>query len=195
MRRQLSPGDLVVFFCAREQNQTPKAWDYFYIGFGTVEKLISRISIWSELQYSLYRSYFNILIKYDCGCVFQYEPFGLPHDDWEKRAKAGYVLFAHNEKLTDFNIINPLYVATYIKEPIPRTETWFSSENELVNQLEECLLKKFNISRRLRSTNLQRSHPHIRINKYIQSNPREVITELRNQLFEISKNIRLQKKL
>src|SRR5690242_17635413 len=37
VRKLLKPEDLVVFFCGRASRDESKMWDYFYVGFGTVE--------------------------------------------------------------------------------------------------------------------------------------------------------------
>jgi hypothetical protein len=56
VRKALSEGDLVVFFCARDVGSV---WRYHFIGFGTVKALISRKELWTNPAYADYRSFWH----------------------------------------------------------------------------------------------------------------------------------------
>ncbi|MGN6163302.1 MAG: hypothetical protein ACTHOF_02075 [Flavisolibacter sp.] len=159
VRNQLEVGDLVIFFCGKQD--VSREWAYYFIGFGTVKQtLTNREDIWQNDLYKRYRGFFNILVKDGQ----QFEPFGKMHTDWLKRAQSPYVFFEEGEPFTSFNITNPLKVATCIpKESL--LEKWYSLSNSKVQQLENVLFNKyFQTNRRLRINNPQRAHVHIRYN-------------------------------
>jgi hypothetical protein len=60
VRKALSEGDLVVFFCARDVGSV---WRYHFIGFGAVKALISRKELWTNPAYADYRGFCNVLAR------------------------------------------------------------------------------------------------------------------------------------
>jgi hypothetical protein len=176
VRSQLKQGDLVIFFCGRQE--ISREWNYYFIGFGTVQKTLrERENIWLSDTYKKYRSFYNLLIRNGQ----QFEPFGKLHTDWEKRSLSPYVFFETKEPFTSFNISSPLKVATCIpKESL--LERW-DSDNSRVKELENILFKKYTQStRRLRINNPQRAHVHIRYKLTISD-----INNLRNDLLQFVK--------
>jgi hypothetical protein len=161
VRNYLNDGDYVVFFCAKEAGKP--IWDYYYIGVGTVCHRLTRHIIWSDDQYALYRTFFNLLVRSSDSVLEHHEPFG-DHEDWENRRNAPYWLFALDE--SRFNIVNPLHVATYTGTNGP-FETWHSSRDQQVARLEAILFPKSASARRLRTTNTQRSHPQINLLRHL----------------------------
>ena len=179
VRKQLIKGDVVVFICGR---QTGKNWKYYYIGYGTVSlNLKNRLEIWKKDKYEAQRGFYNLLIDKRGA---QFEPFGGIHDNLCERVGAGYIFFETASNLTNFNFVNPLYIADCNPDQ-KLTETWKS--NKLVKDLENLLLKKYcKNGRSLRSTNVQRAHPHIRLKDMTL----EELTAFRSELLEISKAIK-----
>jgi hypothetical protein len=90
VRKALSVGDLVVFFCARDAGSV---WRYHFVGFGIVKALISRNQLWTNPSYPDYRSFYNVLARLENGQLVQNETFHKYHLDWQHRAKAPYVIF------------------------------------------------------------------------------------------------------
>ena len=175
VRRQLNKNDLIIFFCGKEKN---KSWDYYFTGYGTVkDTLFDRLLIWKDDKYKKYRNYFNLLIDKNDK---HREPFGGNHDNYIKRKEAPYIFFDTNPEKTNFNLINPLKVASYDPR-IDETEAWAIGD-KLVDRLETLLLKKhFNTSRKLRSTHGQMPHRHIRLKAN-----KKTLNELGSKLFEMA---------
>ncbi len=176
VRSQLEKDDLVIFFCGRQEKNI---WDYYFIGFGTVKQsLRNRQLIWEDDTYKDYRKFYNLLVD-DNGkwC----EPFGCEHKDWEKRKDAPYIFFEIKHGSTDFNLVNPIKIATYIPS-VSSIEIWHSQE-DVVKQLEVCLFEKhFKHGRKLRTTNKQIAHRHISLHNVDENK----MNELRTELMEIS---------
>lgn len=158
VRNQLRPGDLVVFFCGKQNFNELKEWKYYFIGYGTVKETISRERIWEDKSYSQYCSFFNILARPTKGKLEQYELIGDGHDDWKKRITAPYIIFDSDPKKTNFNMKNPLLVA--LKSSGKVLEEW-NYEDTKVKTLRYLLFDQFGITRHLRTNNLQRAHRHI----------------------------------
>lgn len=110
VRQQLAEGDLVVFFCGKQRPNEVKVWDYYFVGYGTVRKTISRQRLWSEARYTTYHAFYNILAKPHGDDWMRYEPFGNEHKDWRVRSAAPYIIFESDSPLTDFNISSRLPV-------------------------------------------------------------------------------------
>ncbi len=114
LREKLHIGDFVIFFCAKAvaaESTEAKAWEYYYVGLGTVSESLDRSIIWSADEYKSYRDFFNLLVD-PSGAhrEFIYDR----HDcDWLKRADAPYILFEPSRNLTHFNVASPILVATY----------------------------------------------------------------------------------
>jgi hypothetical protein len=184
VRRQLIPGDLVIFFCGRQSLSTVGLWEYFYVGYGTVRETVERRIIWEDEEYHVYRSFFNLLVNYLDGVEAHYEPFGDPHADWQKRSKAPYVIFEPGQHLTTFNTIAPLKVAIYDSRQGP-AETWLT--DPLVKALRANLFFNGRVDRNLRTKSRYRPHNHIALHQYFR--PRDVepaLLRLRGQLADLS---------
>ena len=179
VRAQLKRGDLLIWFCAKE-GAAHGAWEYYFIGFSTVAHTISRRELWTDNGFAKYRNFYNVLARLENGELRQYETFHSYHDDWARRAEAPYVIFSTDESVTRLNLRSPLHVAE--KPPDSRVEIWCSRRDRRVRDLERVLFGQFGITRRLRTTHPQISHPHIAIHKQIG----RVKTELRNELQRLS---------
>lgn len=92
----------------------------------------------------------------------QHETFHRYHDDWLKRASAGYVIFDPSPRLTAINVTDPLLVAT--KTPESAVEVW-RSDSERVKQVEAAIFTSLGITRRLRTRNRQRPHRQIALHR------------------------------
>ena len=115
----------------------------------------------------------------------RHEPFGNEHTDWLVRASAPYIIFDARSSLTDFNLENPLRVAT--KAPTSVFEEWCSNRGALVKRLEESLFGRFN-NRRLRTTNKQQPHRHIAIHSsLLEHEGVSCLLKLITELLEISR--------
>lgn len=184
VRQQVNKDDLIIFFCGRQEENR---WDYYYVGFGTIEYTMKdRHEIWEKEIYKDYRMFYNLLINSDNEW---FEPFGIKHPDWKTRVKAPYIFFSTIESLTDFNLINPIKVAT-CKPSISLIENWYS-DIPLVKEIETCLFtNQFNPNRRLRINNHQIAHRHIQLHN-INNN---TLHEIRDKMKAISDKIRLTHK-
>jgi hypothetical protein len=156
VRANLDTGDIVIFFCAREGKNS--RWDYFFIGLGTVGRVVKRDDVWTDESLAPYRNFYNLLARIEDGKLVHSEVFHPYHRDWERRM-ANYVIFDERPTLTDFNLITPLHVATSVAGKAP--EIWHSTE--LVKNLEQLLFVELGIQRRLRTTNRKYPHPHINL--------------------------------
>jgi hypothetical protein len=163
VRRQLTPGDLVIFFCGRQSSSTAGFWDYFYLGFGTVREAVERRRIWEDDKYIVHRSFFNLLVNYPDGVEEHYEPFGEPHADWQKRSQSPYVIFECGQQWTYFNTTDPLKVANYDSREGP-FETWLA--DPLVKALQASLFFNGRVDRNLRTKSRYRPHNHIALHRY-----------------------------
>jgi hypothetical protein len=117
--------------------------------------------------------------------LVQHETFFDYHPDWERRAAAGYVLFDSSPTLTKINVVKPLIVAE--KNHNSLVEKWLSG-NRRVRRLEKALFADLGITRRLRTTNVQRAHRHIALHDAPQielANRRDTLERLRGQLLEL----------
>jgi hypothetical protein len=186
VRTQLTRGDLVIYFCAWQDQEEWKKWDYYFIGFGTVKEAISRYQLWADSRYSVYQNFFNVLVKPLGNGWTQHEPFGSEHKDWLYRSSAPYIIFDKNELLSDFNLTNPLRVATKAGHLL--IERWDFESDELVRRLEGNLFFEFAIERRLRTKSEQHAHRHIPIHSYIAEHERvQRLDTLRTELIEIAR--------
>jgi len=155
VRKALSEGDLVVFFCARDVGSV---WRYHFIGFGTVKALISRKELWTNPAYADYRSFYNVLARLENGQLVQNETFHKYHLDWQHRAKAPYVIF--DETASHFNFQDPHCVATWEKGAgLP--EPWAADTRS--RTLEQLLFIERGITRRLRTSPTLRAHTKLNL--------------------------------
>lgn len=162
VRKQLHPGDLVVFFCGKQNLQELKEWKYYFVGFGTVKEALSREEIWQNDKFSRYRDFYNILARPQNGQLIQHEIIGKGHIDWKCRLTAPYIIFDSDPKSTHFYLEDPLEVA--VKKPNKKLEDW-NYYDPKVKELRNILFDQFGIKRNLRTNNIQRAHRHIAIHK------------------------------
>ncbi len=149
--KPLGKGDLVVFFCGRQEGQ---AWSYYFVGFGIVQETVApRACLWTCPQYTEYRHFWNVLVGADGGHLELIHP---RHDDWQRRAEAPYVIF--DGALSSFNLSSPHCVATWAGGRIP--EEWYSDSDS--KEIERLLFVDRNITRRLRVS--AQGHPHPKLN-------------------------------
>jgi hypothetical protein len=183
VRRQLTTGDLVIFFCGRQSPSSAGLWEYFYLGYGTVREAMERRRIWEDEVYHVYRSFFNLLVNYPDGVETHYEPFGEPHADWQKRSQSPYVIFESGRQWTCFNTIDPLKVANYDSRE-GSFETWLA--DPLVKSLQARLFFNGRVDRNLRTKSRYRPHNHIALHRYFR--PLDVepaLLALRGQLADL----------
>lgn len=118
VRKVLEKGDLVVFFCGRQEE---RVWRYYFVGFGTVRDTVApRDRLWTCPTYAEYRDFYNVLARLEGGRLVQSETFHKYHSDWRHRAEAPYVLFDAGSSC--FNLKSPHRVATWDGATIP--EKW-----------------------------------------------------------------------
>ena len=158
------------------------SWDYYYIGYGTVRISLPRETIFEEEQYEDYRSFFNMICRWEDGRVTQDEAFGDKHAHFEDRCNAGYILF--DEQHTDFSVTNSLYIARYEKGE--RAERW-RTQDPVVNRLRSALWLDGTIDRQLSSGNWRRPHVHIPLHVHLQkAGHLAELPALRSRLAKIS---------
>ena len=88
VRKTLGKGDLVVFFCGRQEE---RVWRYYFVGFGILRETVApRARLWTCPTYAKYRDFYNVLVDAHGGHLEMSHPF---HNDWERRANAPYVIF------------------------------------------------------------------------------------------------------
>jgi hypothetical protein len=149
--RKLEKGDLVVFFCGRQEE---RVWRYYFVGFGTVrETFAPRDCLWTCPTYAKYRDFYNVLVGPDGARLEKFHPF---HDDWQRRADAPYVIF--DGALSSFNLSSPRCVATWDGRSIP--EEWHCDRRS--KKIEQLLFVEREIDRRLRTS--AKGHPHPKLN-------------------------------
>jgi len=175
VRSCIKPGDLVIFFCGKPCICDSKKWDYYYIGFGTVKvRVDGRWQIWEDNRFQPYRRFYNLLIAPASqtppanaddlldgpdGLTYVHkETFHPYHKNWHRRLCA-YIIFDENKQRTNFNLENPLHVATYLGDE--KREEWNS--DPLTRQLENMLFNKRKISRRLRTSRTGFAHQFIHL--------------------------------
>ena len=156
VRSSLDVGDVIIFFCAREN--TDKTWDYYFIGLGTVGEIVSdRSNLWNKPQYAKFRKFYNLLI--DCNGN-QHERFHPYHyRDWVERSEAPYVFFDPARSI--FNSDTPHRVATWDRST--NKELWHSDTKS--QMIEKLIFKDRGIERRLRSSRIGFAHPKLNLTK------------------------------
>ncbi len=162
VRAALSPGDFVLWFCAKQDSGKLDQWQYFFVGCSTAGCVLSRQQLWEDDRFSAYTRFYNVLAKPVSGGLIRHETFHRYHDDWLKRSSAGYIIFDANPQVTAINVTDPLLVATKFREsPL---EVW-RSDSRLVTQVETVIFRNLGIARRLRTRNRQRPHQHIALHR------------------------------
>ncbi len=186
VRKNLDCGDMVIFFCGKENRKVEKkgTWDYYFIGLGTVMATIyDRRQLWQDDQYKMYRSFYNLLVcRDDQGDLVHKEVFQPYHGDWQKRCEAPYILFEPDDEKTHFNLLNPLRAATY---DMTFPEKWLSSTNPFVDKLEKLLFNERGINRRLRTS--KTGYQHVFINL---KDSDENLQKLRKDLLDLLLDVR-----
>ncbi len=194
VRKELQKRDIVVFFCAQQQKDET-TWKYYYVGLGTVGKVVQpREKIWKRQRYAEYKKFFNLIIN-SKSC--HWETIN-PHKDWAHRLASPYIIFDDSDKMTHFNVANPLHVATYKEDAAPWKgnilEVWELSD-ELVNKIDELVGERDSGSR-LRTTN--KYHPHQEMNlatrKRIKLGEKR-LKEMRREFLKISRKVAKEKKV
>ncbi|MHB8544257.1 MAG: ISAzo13-like element transposase-related protein, partial [Leptospirales bacterium] len=112
VRKQLQSGDYIIWFCARENSEQEKVWEYYFIGCTTVAKTIDRKELWTNDQFKAYRTFYNTLAYFNGKTFVQKEVFYRHHEDWEHRIQAPYIIFDGRSSLSAVNLESPLLVAT-----------------------------------------------------------------------------------
>lgn len=195
VRLNLGIGDLIVFFCAQQQRNQLELWNYNYIGFGTVGRIVrDRGTIWHKPELRPYRKFFNLLVD---SSGIQMETFFPHHQDWMRRGEASYIIFSVQDGLTHFNLLNPLLVAAYHNgDPVP--EVWRSKKSKKVDHLRGLLFNNFGVTDRcLRTSARGNAHPHINLSTRIRIPPDAFelrITELRTELWNLSQQIAVNRR-
>ena len=184
VRRKVQPGDLIIFFCVQQRDGGQRR--YYYIGFGTVGELVlPRIHVWRKERFRPYREFFNVLIDTEDE---QSEYFYDKHSDYRKRSEAPYVIFNSGDRLTHFNVVNPLLVATYKSDARP-PEQW-RTHVATASELHDLLFDQLGITRGLRTSPRGNAHPKINIGKECEYDP-QVLGALREKLWRLSMRVQI----
>ncbi len=185
LRSRLSPGDYVVFFCAKPRLSKPRIWDYHYVGVGTIGAVIDRQRLWSDRRFRPYRKFYNVLARPKGNRLVQAETFHPFHKDWRRRL-LNYVIFDPSSTVTDFNLTGPVRVATYDSRVPERWKT--CSGNKVIRRLEDFLFRERQIDRRLRTSPIGFAHPHINLESaHGRLRPGRSLPELRKELLALVK--------
>ena len=186
VRRQLSRGDFVVFFCAQQQLDRPSQWNYYYIGVGTVSKVIKkRRRIWTDDAYSKYRHFYNLLVD-ESG---NHREVLFPHhqSDWKDKLQAPYIFFESSAK-THFNVRDPLLVARYDRGVRANRggilESW-QLDDEYARAIDELIPIREG-GKKLRTSHQSHAHRHMNLSR--RDNSRR-LNRLRRDLVSVSKKI------
>jgi hypothetical protein len=154
VRRALKEGDFVVFFVGRERGDGD-GWDYYWVGIGTVRRLIQdRRKIWTDPSLQPYGEFLNLLVAPDLS----HREFFPEHPDWEKRIRSPYVLF--DPELSRFDLTSPVHVSTYTRDGAV-SDRWRGTTDSIVSKLETLLFR--NRDRRLRTSHKGFGHAKIRL--------------------------------
>jgi hypothetical protein len=155
VRETLVEGDLLVFFCGSQDEH----WRYYFVGFGTVGKLVERADLWTNPRYASYRKFYNVLARPDGGDLIQCETFHDFHGDWQRRAEAPYVIFEAANSA--FNLGSPHLVAIWDKATKP-PETWAGDARS--REIERLLFVERGIDdRRLRTSAFGYGHTKLNL--------------------------------
>jgi hypothetical protein len=185
VRRQLGAGDVVIFICSCEGLEAG-SWDYYYVGFGTVRISLQREQIFQDDQYAEYRSFFNMISRWENGHKVQYEVFEGDHNNFEGRCQAGYILFQLDK--TDFNLVNPLPIARY--DGRQTAENWHTTD-PLVAKLYSALFLDGEVKRYLHTSRIGFSHADFPLHRHFEKAGRQKeLADLWPKLAEISTSVR-----
>jgi hypothetical protein len=159
VRAALEPDDFVVFFCASQTG--PVAWDYHYIGVGTIGAALDRRAVWTDEQYRDYREFLNVLVRFDGERLVQNEfvyPFHDDEPNWERRAEAPCWRF--DTGWSRFELKSPVHVASSMGRGV--LEDW-RLDDKRVAEIARLVLPGPQSSRRLRTVNLYKPHPKLNL--------------------------------
>lgn len=177
VRACLSPGDFVVFVCARADN--PPVWDYHFVGVATLGYRLTRDDVWSVHRYARYRDFLNIIARPRAGGGLKQHEWVHPfHADWLARCSAPYWLFDPDD--TVLNLDSPILLATY-RGQARSIETWHTHDGR-VGELRSLLLRGAPETRGLRSVNAQQ--PHAKLNLKRGYTTDSALSDLRKVLLE-----------
>ena len=183
LRARLRPRDFVVFFCAQQDVGERSRWHYYFIGVGTVAKAVAHRSIWRSTANGEYREFYNLLIDAKGN---HHEVIQPAHSDWKNRTRAPYVLF--KEKNTDFNVTNPLFVATYESKnsgDAAALESWHL-EDSRVREVYK-LIPTRGVGKKLRTSPGGFSHQYLRLSSQL---GHRKLRSVRRTLLRISRETR-----
>jgi hypothetical protein len=161
VRRQLSPGDFIVWICARSKREGHGAIDYFFVGVTTVRDVVDRVELWRKTEYSKYRAFYNVLTALDNGKLVQHETFHDFHDNWEHRASRPYIIFDASRNVSRLELTKPVHIAH--RHPGELQEDWLSDSNPRASAIEKAMLLDIGCRRRLRIRSVMNAHRHIAI--------------------------------
>ena len=157
VRKALSEGDVVLFFCGCQVGDRG-VWCYHFVGLAKVRALVRhRACLWTNPAYVSYRKFYNVLARLEGGHLVQSETFHPKHGDWERRADAPYVVF--DSAYSFFNLTAPHCVATW-EYGRPTPELWKTDDRS--KDIERLLFDDRGINRRLRTS--VGGHPHPKLN-------------------------------
>lgn len=159
IRRNLHPGDVMMFFCARRLEKFAPT-EYLFTGYATVARRIEdRRDIYRRDELAPYRSHLNVLVEYNGNQRVRHERFEPGHPaDWEHRADSPYIVF--DPTLTRLKLRRPRHVASAL--PGEKNETWHLGDPK-VQALHELLFSELEVKRKLRTSSTGSSHPHINL--------------------------------
>ena len=199
VRKMLNPEDVVIFFCAQQQRNKVQ-WKYYYVGLGTVAKVIEcRERLWKEPSYKPYRQYFNLLV--DSKGV--HRELIACHTDWADRLEAPYIIFDTDPTKTQFHVTNPLHVATSNgkdearrrKEEGKVMEIWKSRRDERVKRIYNLVPKREG-RKKLLTSETGFGHVFMNLRETLRRNKRlseeqldDALEKRRQGFFEISREI------
>ena len=200
IRRSLCEEDFVVFFCTQQQEDDTDLWRYYYIGLGTVGKVVrNHKRIWKDRKYKEYRRFENLLINSRGDNKEIIRP---RHDDkgknyryrWQDLEKDPYIIFDDSKCKTHFNIKNPLLVAEYRVGDSPWRgevlENW-QIGNEKAEEI-FALIPKREGGKKLRGSPIKRNaHPHLNMSKLLNHDVK-LLEKRKKDLLRISKEIAAQ---
>lgn len=159
IRRNLHPGDVMIFFCARRLAKFAPT-EYLFTGYATVARRIEdRREIYKRDELAPYRSHLNVLVDYNNNQRVRHERFEPGHpEDWEHRADSPYIIF--DPALTRLKLRRSRHVAS--ASPGEKNESWHLGDPK-VRALHDLLFGELEVKRKLRTSSTGSSHPHINL--------------------------------
>jgi hypothetical protein len=166
LRDDLRRGDVVAFFIFKPEftmvGNAPVASrnaTYYFVGCGTVDRLVTRDQVWTEDSLAPYRGFFNIVARPDpSGELHNVEVFP-PHADWRRRVSVPMALF--DPSLSAFDLRTPHLVSRYDPESGP-PDVWY--DDPISQEIERLLFGR--TRRRLRTSATMHQHARFRAAAY-----------------------------